>query len=89
MSKPMTRDEFMNNYGHVVVKFKSYWKYTFHYEGKMDDGSTLTASYGGNSDDIYRHEVGADSLESLHSLCPYACEVFDKDGKEQESFYDN
>ncbi|MDQ7996109.1 MAG: hypothetical protein AAGC76_09670 [Luteibacter sp.] len=81
----MTRDEFMAKHGHVVVKFRSYYKYTFVYEATLPDGSTLTAYYGGNSGEI---EVSADSEEALYSLCPYACEVTDKDGKEVESFYD-
>lgn len=83
----MTRNEFYEKYGNVVVRFKSYYKYTFNFEGKLPDGSTLTCSYGGNSDEIYRYEVSVDGEETVMSLSPYAGYVY-KDGVKVESFYD-
>lgn len=83
----MTRQEFYEKYGDVKVKFSSYYKYTFTYEAMLLDGKRLTCGYGGNSDKIYRHEVGADSEESVTSLHPHEGYVY-QDGKEVEGFYD-
>ena len=83
----MTRNEFMDKYGDVVVTFSNYYKYTFNYKAELPDGSLLVVSYGGNSEDIYRHEVGANSPEVVKTLAPYAGSVY-RDGKESESFYD-
>lgn len=83
----MTRQEFYDKYGSVKVKFSNYYKYTFTYEAMLPDGSRLTCGYGGNSGDIYRHEVGADSEEDVRNLQPYEGAVY-KDGKEIEGFYD-
>lgn len=83
----MTRQEFYEKYGDVKVKFSSYYKYTFTYKATLPDGKLLTCGYGGNSDDIYRHEVGADCEESVISLQPHEGSVY-QDGKEVDSFYD-
>jgi hypothetical protein len=83
----MTRAEFCEKYGDVPVKFSSYYKYTFTYSTTLPDGKRLVVSYGGCSDDIYRHEVSADSLETINSLQP--CQGFVYDGDvEVEGFYD-
>jgi len=82
----MTREEFYEKYGSVVVRFKSYYKYTFTFEGKLTDGSILTCGYGG-SGEIYRYEVSVDKEETVASLSPYTGSVYN-DGVEVESFYD-
>lgn len=84
----MTRQEFYDKYGAVKVKFSSYYKYTFTYTATLPDGNRLTCGYGGNSDDIYRHEVGVDSEETVSSLQPHTGAVY-QDGKEVEWFYDD
>ncbi len=53
----MTDDEFNEKYGDIWVHFTSYYKYVFRYVGDGFDGETITVGYGGNHDDIYRHEV--------------------------------
>lgn len=83
----MTRQEFYEKYGGVKVTFSSYYKFTFTYAAKLPDGSRLTCGYGGNSADIYRHEVGTDNEETVSSLQPYEGCVY-QDGKEVEGFYD-
>ncbi len=72
----MTQDEFFEKYGSVQVCFDSYHKYSFTYKASLDDGSMLTCSVGGNSDDIYRHEVSASKSESVVSLMPYCGSVY-------------
>lgn len=82
----MTREEFYEKYGDVKVKFSSYYKYTFTYAATLPDGRRLTCDYGGNSDDIYRHEVAPEAEETVSELQPYAGVVYN--GENEEGFYD-
>jgi len=85
----MTREEFYEKYGDVEVKFDSYYKYTFSYRGITPDGNVITCEYGGNIDDIYRHDVSRDGVETVRNLYPYAGNVYvNGNGIEIESFYD-
>ena len=82
----MTRQEFYDKYGQVKVKFSRYYKYTFTYTTTLPDGTHLSCDYGGNIDDIYRHDVCSDCEETVHNLQPYSGTVY-SDGKEIEGFY--
>jgi hypothetical protein len=84
----MTRQEFIEKYGDVKVKFSSYYKYTFTYTGTLPDGSTISIGYGGSADHIYRYEVGPDKEESVRFIYPYTGAVHDKDGQVIDEFYD-
>ncbi|QGT54414.1 hypothetical protein b3_0170 [Synechococcus phage B3] len=84
----MTKDEFYEKYGQVKVKFSSYYKYTFTFEGTLDAGGRIVVESGGCSDDIYKFEVVSDSEETVASVFPYAGTIYGKDNKEIESFYD-
>jgi hypothetical protein len=81
----MTKDEFYKKYGSIKVKFLGYFKYTFTYEAELPDGKRLTCDYGGNADDIYRHEVSADFEETVSGLQPHECSVYEN-GKYVEGF---
>lgn len=83
----MTRREFYEKYGDVRVKFDNYYKYTFTFTATLPDGKSLTCGYGGNSDEIYRYEIRADSENTVRGLEPYTGAVYE-DGKEVEGFYD-
>lgn len=61
----LTREEFYERYGNLSVKFASYYKYAFKYVGVAEDGVVVTCYYGGNSSDIYRYNVEADSTETV------------------------
>lgn len=87
MGNKMTRQEFYDKYGKVKVKFSGYTKYVFTYTATLPDGNQLTCGYGGNSEDIYRHEVAANCEETVSSLQPSEGGVY-QDGKEVEGFYD-
>lgn len=84
----MTRQEFIEKYGDVKVKFSSYYKYTFTYTGTLPDGSTISIGYGGSADHIYRYEVGPDKEESVRFVYPYTGAVYDKVGQVIDEFYD-
>jgi hypothetical protein len=53
----MTKADFENKYGDFKLTFSRYYKYSFTYTGATDDGVEIEASYGGNGEDIYKHEV--------------------------------
>ena len=76
----MTREEFYEKYGDVPVKFSDYYKYTFFYEATLNNGDRLRVGYGGDSRQIYRHDVDRDSLTFVSVLQPYSGEV--RRGKE-------
>ena len=66
----MTRQEFYDKYKDVDFYFSSYYKYTFTFIGEYE-GKTVFVGVGGNSDEIYRFEVGKDSRENILELQPY------------------
>ena len=83
----MTREEFYDKYGDVVVRFSSYYKFVFTYKGTLEDGSTISVGYGGDSDEIYRFELTNNEESTVERVQPFCGSVF-KDGKEVEGFYD-
>ncbi len=87
MDGKMTRADFYAKYGGIKVAFSSYYKYTFTYSAVLPDGKRLTVGYGGNSAEIYRHEVAVNDAETVDSLQPYTGAVYEA-GKEIEGFYD-
>ena len=87
MATQMTRADFYSKYGDVQVTFSSYYKYTFTYSATLPDGRRLTVGYGGDSDEIYRHEVARDDLEVVKQLQPYAGAVYEGTDVVEE-FYD-
>ena len=62
----MTKNEILEKYGKVELKFDSYYKYTFTYCGKADGGVKIIANAGGCSDEIYRASYS--NTETLNSL---------------------
>ncbi len=62
----LTREQVMEKYGDVLLKFSSYYKYAFTYVGQATDGVTVACSIGGDHNDIYRFSLKADSTTSLN-----------------------
>ena len=87
MTTEITRAEFYAKYGGVQVRFNSYYKFSFNYEGVLPDGKRVSVKYGGDSDEIYRHEVSANSVETISGLQPYSGAVYEG-SREVEYFYD-
>ena len=83
----MERKEFMDKFGDKEVMFSNYYKYCFTYTCVLSDDSTLSVTFGGDSDDIYRSEVCNNDTCKAIALDPYCGSVY-KDGKEVCSFYD-
>jgi len=76
----MKKEEILKQYGEVKLKFSSYYKFTFIFHGVSEDGITIVANIGGDSDDIYRMDVDSDKEETLYSLDPNFIDI-SKDGK--------
>jgi hypothetical protein len=74
----MTKEEFIEKYGDVLVTFSSYYKYSFSFTGTFGD-QRIEVSIGGL-------EVGTES-RSIRELDPTSGSVYEN-GKEVESFYD-
>ena len=83
----MTKEEFIKQYGDVMVTFSSYYKYTFVFAADLPTGDSLSVSVGGIADDIYRFDVSANTLVRVSDLEPYAGSVR-KDNTEVCGFYD-
>lgn len=87
MATQMTRAEFYAKYGDVEVTFSRYYKFTFTYEAMLPDGKLLSVGFGGNRDEIYRHEVTTGCVVKVSSLEPYTGTVYEGT-EEVEGFYD-
>lgn len=58
----MTVEQVNEKFKDVKVTFDSYYKFTFEFVGKSEDGFQLECTYGGDSDDIYRYDVNTDPV---------------------------
>jgi len=86
-SEEITREEFLNDYGDVKVRFNSYYKFAFRYSASLPNGNLLSVSCGGNADDIYKLNVTADGEMTAREIDPYSGCVI-RDGEVVCSFYD-
>lgn len=82
----MTKEQMLEMYGTVPLKFMSYYKYSFSFSGVAADGAKIYASIGGNADDIYRLEVDHDDPITIKADDPY-CISIRKDDVEIYSEY--
>lgn len=80
--------EFIEKYGSVLVKFISYYKYSFTFSGELADGGFVFVKVGGDPNDIYKMSVNADAEQTVSSLDIYSGTAYDQSGVEVESFYD-
>lgn len=87
-TKQLTRDELYEQYGAIVVKFSSYYKYTFTFSGSLPDGGRITVGYGADHDAIYRYELTPEKEQTVEQVWPYTATVYDAEGNEVASFYD-
>lgn len=84
----MTKNEMLEKYGDVKLKFFRYYKYTFTFSALLEDNSHLIVNIGGDSSDIYRLDVEADYEETINSsLDPISVEIWDGN-KLVDSYYE-
>jgi len=82
----MTEEEMYEKYGTCLVKFISYYKFTFFYEGLTPDGKEILCRYGGSAEEIYKERVHADEELSIHQVLPNMVKIHK--GKTLLEFYD-
>ncbi len=66
----MTKEQIYEKYGDVKLRFSSYCKYSFGFAGTTEEGERVYASIGGNSDEIYRLDLDADTEKTIRTLEP-------------------
>lgn len=71
----MTRVEIIDRYFDVDLKFDYYCNYTFYYEGVAEDGSIISAIFGGDPDGIRGAEFSP--VESLAGLLNEGAYLYD------------
>jgi hypothetical protein len=84
--KKLTKEQFFEQYGDVLVQFNNYYKYSFSYRGVAKDGTVVVVKSGGNANDIYREYVTTDII-SVGEVDPFEG-IASKDGETVASFYD-
>jgi len=86
----ITKKEFDELYGDVEVEFSSYYKYTFNYRGQTDDFKTVSISFGGCADDIYKQEVEAGEKVKVKDIEGTYATVYENDDCENvvHSYYE-
>lgn len=70
----------LSKYLDVPLKFSHYYKYTFQFEGKHDDGTEIILQQGGTSEDIYRFEVTASEIKLVRHLDLKNYDVYEECG---------
>lgn len=66
----MKYEEFMEKYGDIKVKFKSYYKYSFTFEPVFSNTGIVYVTVGGSHDDIYRFDLEAEKTYAIKALEP-------------------
>ncbi|MCG8673686.1 MAG: hypothetical protein MI867_30140 [Pseudomonadales bacterium] len=82
----MSKEEFLEKHGDVILTFSSYYKYAFSYTAELGNGEKIYASIGGCSDDIYRLEVKNNEQVKLRDLDPDSAYFYNRNGA-QYGFY--
>ena len=82
----ISKEEFLEKYGDVLVQFNNYYKYSFSYRGVAKDGTVVVVKSGGNANDIYRECVTTDII-SVGEVDPFEG-IASKDGETVAEFYD-
>ena len=66
----MTKQEILDKYGKVSLKFTNYNKYEFYFLGVAENGTQIFTSIGGTAWSIYNIDVASHTTETLISLEP-------------------
>ena len=61
----LTKKEVWEKYRKVPLKFATYYKYTFTFEGQAEDGAIIYYSIGGSHEDIYKEPIQRDTIRTL------------------------
>lgn len=86
----LSKQEFMEKYGHIIVEFSYYNKFVFTYTNPRiaQTGGSIEINVGGNSDEMYREEVSASEIMIVNALSPFSGVAYDVDENVVDEFYD-
>lgn len=85
----MTWEEVVEKYGKLELRFSSYYKYVFTYSVDAPDGAIISASFGGDVDDIYTARVNAEDRHPVKAAKDDFISIqVTKGGDELFSWYD-
>ena len=77
----ITTKKVLEIYGDVPLKFSSYYKYSFRFDGEID-GKYITMYIGTDADDIYRLEVDSDKPMTLRKSDYHYATIIDSNSKQ-------
>lgn len=83
----MNREEFVADYGDVVVRLESYYKYIFTFGGTAEDGRRVVISVGDDAEDIYGLSLHVNADYVVKDFRPFSGRVYDG-GVEVEGFFE-
>ena len=63
----MTVEQVNEKFKGAKVKFSSYYKYTFTFEGQTEDGYSIQCKFGGDSEDIYKFDVDTNEVNFIEA----------------------
>lgn len=63
------KNEILEKFGETEMKFTSYYKYSFAFAGETENGERVSATVGGDSDDIYKRSIDTNKVK-LKDLYP-------------------
>jgi len=80
----ITGERLRDEFGDVMVRFSSYYKYQFSFGADLPDGRRLLAYVGGDHDSIYRLSVGTEEIAVKLLYADEGCilSAADTEGKE-------
>lgn len=73
----MDKEQALELYGNVPLKFSEYYKHSFTFKGIAEDNNIISARYWGDSGDgIYRYHVTANEELTLNEHYPDSLDAF-------------
>ena len=72
----LTKEEFLERYGNILVKFESYYKYEFVFSAKLADNTKIEIIVGGTPEKIYKFTVNASDEVCIISLDFTAARIY-------------
>lgn len=67
----LTKNEFYEKFKDVKFYFADYEKFTFHFEGKDENGRVVRIGVGGGADEVYLIDIARDIPDNIYNLEPY------------------
>lgn len=82
----LTKNEMLQKYGDVELKFNYYYKFVFIFVADLGDNKKISVNVGGSSDEIYKLDVDAEEVYLLSNLSIHALEVYENGIQIEEYF---